>query len=122
MFLLTHDWSFQGIIPDSVVFVLALCQSGACTFWTGEWLARCAPGREIAACIIFTLMQPLLSSLAVLIIIRIWDNGHEYVAAASPTHHSSLPVPPLVTGILSIAIPLAGSLSMRQRTRRTTAI
>ena len=107
-------------LPEPLFSLFGWGLSAACTFQVGKWLARRAPGREVAACISFTLMETLATSIVVLVIMRIRGSAIEHTAASQQTSASSAAYF-LGMNCVCSAILLAGALRVRRKSLQSTS-
>jgi len=98
---ISHVWGFR------VGWTLALTGSVICEFFVGKWLARRAPGQEIAACIAFLCVERVFW----LVVISLVNSGY-WSQTSSP---AELALSLLITGIGVIAL-FAGAAHTRRRT------
>lgn len=85
-------------------------------FYTGRWIARKMPRREIAACIAMCVVQPLLYSVVGLVVMQIWGARLEHYLLTHPVHNNySADFPVNLIGLLGFIGFLAGGVRVRRR-------
>jgi hypothetical protein len=110
---------------DSVITTLSYSAGLAWTlfagFQTGRWIARRAPGREIAACIAGCFVQWLIFALVGFGVMLEWGAQIERYLQTHSTNASSSALLDLPLCFLCTTSILAGALQVRSRMTRTAA-
>ena len=88
----------------------------------GRWVARRAPGREIAACIALQVVPFLVMKVVVSIVMQVWGPSLMAWMATLPDPNTPGMLPPgfsWLTGPLSFIAVMAGAIHVRRRAAQT---
>ena len=103
-------------IPGTLCGCAGLC---VCEFQTGRWIARRAPGREMAACIASFLAPMLLFGLVELFVMHFWGSEVNQFIANHPVENG--PATLFRNNFPSEIFLFAGAASVRRKTFRSPA-
>jgi hypothetical protein len=93
----------------------------AIPFRIGRWIARRAPGREVAACIALQIVPFLIMNIVGSVVMHIWGPAIIAWVATRPAQNTPDLLPGLswLPGALSFIAVMAGAIQMRRRAAQT---